>query len=398
VTGIAEGLRQGIFLRTPSALDRLLGANVYVFDDTAGLERSQVEVAAICTDAEEDARTLLSIVTAAFAKRGDARAKALRRESARRQIILPQVQRRRRLAGAIRFEDEFGALLEVATTGYVERGELVIPDALAPSLAEAGIELDSKRDPRDPDVRPLWVARSGRVIGVVGFERGEPIGGSVVEILQARNPNARFVYLSSLPQANARALAANAGIETAIGGLNEAAKANAIRELSRRAIWIGDGSAEQAQASIAASAVSISVGGVANLLDDSADVILLQSDLDGLLTLRQLAQAHLSRLRADYRKVYVANLVGAAGAFVAGFGSLQAGLASNIGAALVLASRWSDLRCLARASERRDIIRLSAPTEELEGEFTSSVSNDSPEETLVEFPDLIDARSSLDGV
>jgi len=341
---------------------------------------------------------VLSIATAAFAKRGDARAKALRKESARRQIVLPPVQHRRRLAGTIRFEDEFGALVEVATTAYVGRGELEIPGSMASFLAEADIELDPRRDPQDPDVRPLWVARAGRVIGVVAFERREPIGGSVVDILRARNPNARFVHLSSAPQAKARVIAADAGVETAIGGLDMAAKANAIRGLSRRAIWIGDGSAPDTRTSMAASAVSISVGGVATLLDDSADVILLQSDLDGLLTVRQLAQAHLSRLRADYRKVYVANLLGAAGAFVAGFGSLQAGLVSNIGAGLVLASRWNDLRCLARASRRRDIIRLSAPTEELEGELIGSVAHDGREETLIEFPDLIDAGSTTDGV
>ena len=398
VTGIAEGLRQGVFLRTPSALDRLLGANVYVFDDTAGLERSQVAVAAVGAADEEDARTVLSIATAAFAKRGDARAKALRRESARRQIVLPPVQRRRRLAGTIRFEDEFGALVEVATTAYVGRGELEIPGSMASSLAEADIELDPGRDPRDPDVRPLWVARAGRVIGVVSFERREPIGASVVDILRARNPSARFVHLSSAPQAKARAVATDAGVETAIGGLDMAAKANAIRGLSRRAIWVGDGSAPEARTAMAASAVSISVGGVATLLDDTADVILLQSELDGLLTVRQLAQAHLSRLRADYRKVYVANLLGAAGAFVAGSGSLRAGLASNIGVGLVLASRWSDLRCLARASQRRDIIRLSSPTEELEAEVIGSVAHDRREETLVEFPDMIDAGSSIDGV
>jgi len=41
------------------------------------------------------------------------------------------------------------------------------------------------------------------------------------------------------------------------------------------------------------------------LLDDTADVILLQSDLDGLIMVRKLAaRAHLARLLADYRKVY----------------------------------------------------------------------------------------------
>jgi cation transport ATPase len=286
----------------------------------------------------------------------------------------------------------------VTTTAHVDRGDLELPDALALALGETGVELDPKLDPHDPDLRPLWVARASRVVGVVSFERGEPIGGRVVDALHARNPNARFVHLSSSPQAKARLVADEAGIDTAIGGLDAAGKADAIRGLSRRAIWVGDGSTPQARTAMAASAVSISVGGVATLLDDSADVILLQSDLDGLLTVRQLAQAHLSRLRADYRKVYVANLFGAAGALVAGFGSLQSGLASNVGAGLVFASRWNDLKCLARASARRDIIRLSAPTEELEGDVIGALSQHGRDENLVEFPDLIEARPTVDGV
>jgi cation transport ATPase len=197
VTGVAEGLRHGIFLRTPSALDPLLGSFVSVFDDSAGLERSQVAVAAALTTGEEDLQTVLSIATAAFARRGDARAKALLRESVRRQIVLPQVQCRRRVAGAIRFEDKLGALVEVATAAYVNLAALEAPDALAPTLAGAGVELDPAREPHDPDIRPLWVARDGRVIGIVAFERREPSGASVVEMLRARNPNNRYLYLSS---------------------------------------------------------------------------------------------------------------------------------------------------------------------------------------------------------
>lgn len=398
VTGVADGLRQGIFIRKPSALDRLLGANVYVFDDSADLERARVAVAAVATASEEDVRTVLSIATAAFAKRGDARAMALRSESAGRQIRLPEVQRRRRLAGAIRFEDEFGALTEVATTAYVERAELAIPDALAPSLTEAGIEIDPDHDPRDPDLRPLWVARGGRVIGVVAFERREPFGGSVVAALRARNPKNRFVYLSSAPPAQARAVAEDAGIEASFGGLDPAAKADTIRELSRRTIWIGNGAAPDTKISIAASAVSVSVGGVATLLDDAADVILLQSDLDGLVTVRKLARAHFTRLRKDYRTVYTANFIGTAGAFVAGFGSLEANLTTNFGSGLVLATRWNELRSLARALERRDIIRLTAPTEELEVDHIGVIPTDDHEGDLIEFPDPIEAQPSIDGV
>ena len=397
VTGVADGLRQGIFLRRPSALDRLLGANIYVFDESADLERSRVAVAAVCVSYGENPQIVLSIAAAAFAKRGDARAKALRAESAQRQLKLPQLQHRRRVAGAIRFEDESGALVEVATTTYVKNAELAIPDALASSLAEAGVALDPAREPHDADIRPLWVARNGRVIGVVAFERREPFGGSVVETLRKRNPSNRFVYLSSSPPEKARAVANDAGIETAIGGLDAAAKANAIRGLSRRAIWIGNGAAPQAKTAIAASAVSVSVGGVATLLDDAADVILMQSDLDGLVTMRKIARAHLARLRSDYRKVYAANLLGTAGAFV-GFGSLEGNLTTNFGSGLVLASRWSDLRRLARAFEYRDLVRLSAPTEELDIEHIGAIAKERREKEFVEFPDPLDAPPPMDGV
>ena len=397
VTGIAEGLRDGIFLRSPSALDRMLGANLFVFDESAGLERRRVRVAATGATYEEDERTVLSMATAAFVKRGDARAKALREESERLQIKLPHIQHRRRVAGAIRFDDEFGALVEVATTAYVERAGLVFPDALASFLAEAGVEPDPKLDPSDTDLRPLWVARSGRVIGVVAFERSEPIGRSVIETLRKRNPKNRFLYLSSASHAKARAAAEASGIETAIGRLDASAKANAIRELSRRAIWIGDGAAPEAQAAIIASTVSVSVSGVPTLLDDKADVILLQEDLEGLVGVRRLARAHLARLKDDFRKVYAANLLGTAGAIVANFGSLEANLATNFGSGLVLATRWSELRRLARAFEQRDLIRLSAPTEELGVEHLGPATRDAREEDLVEFPEPVETPS-LDGV
>lgn len=182
------------------------------------------------------------------------------------------------------------------------------------------------------------------------------------------------------------------------GGLDAATKANSIRELSRRTIWIGDGAAPDTKLSIAASAVSVSVGGVATLLGDAADVILLQSDLDGLVTVRKLARAHFTRLRKDYRTVYMANFIGTAGAFVAGFGSLEANLTTNFGSGLVLATRWSELRSLARALERRDTIRLTAPTEELGVEHIRVIPIDGREGDVVEFPDPIEAPPPIDGV
>lgn len=396
VIGVGEALRQGAFFRAPGALDRLLGTKVYIFDDSARLDRGRIAVADICAG-DADRLEILTLATAAFAKRGDARARALREESMRRDIALPQLLRRRRLAGAIRFEDNSGRLIEVATTAYVDRAALLVHDSLATSLAAAEVAIDPARDPRDPDLRPLWVAREGETLGAVSFERREPSVLSAIEALRARNPQTRFIYLSEAPQDVAQLVASRSGIETTIGGLDAEAKARTIRDISRRAVWIGDGAAAASRPSIAASAVSVSIGGAPTLLDDAADIVLLQQDLAHILTIRQLAQAHLARLRADYRTVYAANLLGAAGGFLLGFGSLQAGLASNFGAGLVLSARWNDLKCLARASERRDLARLSAPTEELEYEHRDTI-GPGADDAAINFPDLIDQAPATDGV
>jgi hypothetical protein len=67
---------------------------------------------------------------------------------------------------------------------------------------------------------------------------------------------------------------------------------------------------------------------------------------------RRSAERRLNRLKADYRVVYMANLAALAGGFVAGFGSLQAGLTSNLGSAAVFLSHWRSLNSLAARAER----------------------------------------------
>jgi manganese/zinc-transporting P-type ATPase C len=97
--------------------------------------------------------------------------------------------------------------------------------------------------------------------------------------------------------------------------------------------------------------VSISLGGLRDLPEDEADIVVLRDDPRALLALRAAVEAHRGRLKSDYRTVYTANLLAVAGGFAAGFGSLQAGLTSNLGAALVFLGR---LRGLARLSSRAE--------------------------------------------
>ena len=63
-----------------------------------------------------------------------------------------------------------------------------------------------------------------------------------------------------------------------------------------------------------------------------------------------IGRAHPRRLALDYGVVYTANLVGAAGAFLANLTALHTGLLSNVGTGLVYARGALRLGRLARVA------------------------------------------------
>jgi cation transport ATPase len=197
------------------------------------------------------------------------------------------------------------------------------------------------------------VVRDRKILGVLQFAaQGDLRYAELVAALRAKNPEARFVHISSSPQEQAEARAEGVGFDAVFGGLDPQAKVETLRSLGMRATWIGDGADPDSAPVRAASAVSISLSGLDGLPVDGADVVLLRDDLRAVLALREAAEAHFWRLKSDYRTVYLANLAALAGGFTAGFGSLQVGLTSNLGSAAVFLGRWRELVRLAVRAER----------------------------------------------
>ncbi|GLK76726.1 hypothetical protein GCM10008171_19800 [Methylopila jiangsuensis] len=338
---LADGLRQGVLFRKLAALDALSDIDVVVLDDGAGLERRTLEVdqVALLWGSAEDA---IAHVAAAFAADGSARGRAIARVAAQGAATGRHVHGLRRSAGAVWFRDEAEREILVASTAYLARHGVSLP----PKLERLATAQAADGTP------PAILFRDGAPYGVVTFRgSGEPEARAVLTALRRRDPKIRFVHVSSRRTAAARAAAEAVGIEFAFGGLDARGKVAILRSLGRRAVWVGDGAAPDAAEVMAASDVSVSVAGFGNAPDDLADVALLRGELAGLTTLGELAQAHRARLRGDYRTVYAANLLGVAGAFLANFGSLQAGLLSNLGSGVVFARHVKRLNSLIAAIE-----------------------------------------------
>ncbi|WP_244395990.1 ATPase [Beijerinckia indica] len=412
---LADGLSRGIYFRDPAALDRLAATDTYVFDDDCDLERRQIEVAAVIAVAGLSEDVILGYTAAAFPVTQNERTIALFAEAGRRDAPIPAVSERTRHAGVVRYLDGHAHLIEIAAPAYIEARDLPVPREVKDRLAAFAEALDdhdkygregdegTRRDfAHQEPLRPAFVLRDGVILGVVILRRqGKLEARDVITALKAHNKRTRFIHISSRPQEEAQERAERVGISTVFGNLDHAGKIRTLERLGHRIVWVGDGAAPGSLSLIKISAVSISVGGLATIASDAADITLLQPGLAGLVPLRSIGRAHRSRIEADYRMVYAANLIGAAGGFAAGFGSLESGLVSHAATGIIFIRHWKRLHDLVSRLEKRRTTLLSSIHMESDQPIAQISGDIKGEERLIDYRDLnaiVEPDSSGEGI
>ncbi len=356
LAALAEALNQGALVRKPAALDLLSSVEVFVFDDAVDFSSRATAIKKINVTRRSAAPDALGLAAAALAGSDDHRAAALMRDLGDLGGVEAKVQDRRQRVDETVFRDGAGALVSVTTPGVALRRADSEPHT---ARLRALVDKLAAEPPGDPAEHPLVVVRDRRIIGVVQFARqGEPRVAEVIATLRVQFPDARFVHVSSARQDEAESNVEGLGFDAVFGGLDAEQKAGTLRSLGMRAVWIGDGTDPGSALARAASTLSISLGGLDRLPRDETDVVLLRDDLQVLTTLRPIVDAHVARLRSDYRTIYAANLLAVTGGFTVGLGSLGAGLTSNLGSALVFLRRWRGLAGLQAASTRTAARRL----------------------------------------
>lgn len=352
--GIVHGLGEGILFKSPSALDRLAGIDAIVIDDSAGLDRRRVEVASVHTVEGVTADLVIGHALAVQQGVQGEQSRALAAFASERKVAPPPVLELQRLPGVVRYRDADGRSLEIASPSYLATSNIEPRQRFRRVLrrrraAEASASEES--------LKPLYVLRDGAIIGAVSFSRtGELVAKRALQALRAQRPKLRVVYLSRGEASAAQRLASAVGVDSVVAGLAPLSKADRVRDLAGRVLWLGDGSDPNVRAALTASTVSVSLAPLGRGRDDVADVH-LPHGFDGLPALLEIGRAHAIRLKEDYGVVYAANLIGAAAAFLSPLTTgLHTGLLSNAGTGLVyarhaLALEW--LAATASAAERK---------------------------------------------
>jgi P-type E1-E2 ATPase len=194
-------------------------------------------------------------------------------------------------------------------------------------LAEHGVNVVSSHDHRLSGTSEVHVARGGQVLGSIRIaDVLRPEAKQAVAAM--REMGLRTVLLSGDTQGVAAAVGRDLGVDEAVGELLPEQKAQWVSELrgkGRKVVMVGDG-VNDAPALVEAN-VGIAMGSGTDVARESADVILIGSDLSKFVETLQVARR--------CRRIVVQNFVGTLAVDSIGVGMAAVGFLNPLLAAFI---------------------------------------------------------------
>ncbi len=306
VAGIGRGARAGILVRDAATLEHLVACDVLIVDKTGTLTEGRPELVAFKPAANTTPDQLLTLAAALETGSEHPLAKAIASAAAARNIAVPAVAN---------FRAEPGAGVSGEIAGNAHRlGRLawlgLQPDA---ALAAAATGAESRGG------TVVWLADADRILGFLALaDRVRPTAAETVRAL--RRLGLEITMATGDNAAAASRVAAELGLPPPRAGLSPAGKQELVAALQaqgRRVIFAGDGINDAP--ALAAPPAGVAMGDGTDVAIESAGIVLLHGDLQGLARAVRLGRAVLRNIRQNLFWAFFYNLLGiplAAGAFL----------------------------------------------------------------------------------
>jgi len=321
--------RSGILIKDAGALERLSSVDTIVFDKTGTLTLEMPHIAQIHTLTEMQTEQVLFFAAAAEARQTHPIARAILDAAAALNLQLPAIDQAhyevgyglkvRLVSNGIPFSSQgeptthiaspHHPLIRVGSGRFMTMEGIVLP-ARIHTLTEAcqaqGHSL-------------VMVAVDDELVGCIELQ--PTVRPEAQQIIQRLRACGLALYIISGDQeAPTRKLAQDLGMTGYFANTLPEAKADLVAQLqaqARQVCFIGDGindaiAMRQAQ-------VSISLRGATTVATDTAQIILMEGNLNQLFTLFQLAQEYTRNLKYNIRFTTGVSLVAVTGILFAGF-------------------------------------------------------------------------------
>ena len=312
MVGTGRGAAHGILIKSGAALETAGSIDAVLMDKTGTLTEGRPQLVSICPigiSADE----LLAVSAALEAGSEHPIASAVTAYAARKGIApLPVAA----------FAAVFGKGVRATVKGIpCAAGNAALLSEMGITMPAAALDMQEEMATRGETV--LTVVRAGRIVGLLGVRDTEkPTSAAAVQQMKAMGLIP--IMLTGDDARTAKAIAARLGIEEVIAGVLPSDKRAHVERLQKeghRTCMIGDG-VNDAPALVQAD-LGIAIGAGTDVAIDSADAVLVRSDLLDAVSAIRLSRSVMRNIKENLFWAFFYNIIGiplAAGVLYPAFG------------------------------------------------------------------------------
>ena len=299
MVGTGKGAEQGILIKSGTALEMAHQVDAVVLDKTGTLTQGQPQVTDILPLTGWTPDQLLALAAAAEVNSEHPLGQAIVAGARERELALPEVTNFQSLTGyGIRVLNGKNFYFLGNRRMMQEIGlDLSRAEELAATLAAAG-------------KTPIYVGNREEIIGLIAV--ADPLKATSPEaVRRLKAMGLQVIMLTGDNAKTAQALAAEAGIDQVISDVLPADKAQVVADLQAKGLkvaMVGDGINDAP--ALAQADVGLAIGRGTDVAIESADMVLMGSDLTSVATAIKLSQATIRNIKENLFWAFAYNVLG----------------------------------------------------------------------------------------
>ena len=299
MVGTGKGAEQGILIKSGTALEIAHQVDAVVLDKTGTLTQGQPQVTDVLPLAGWTPDQLLALAAAAEVNSEHPLGQAIVAGARERELALPEVTDFQSLTGS-----GIQVRLDQATY-YLGNRRL---------MQEQGLDLGQAEDQAAAlaagGKTPIYVANEHELLGLIAV--ADPLKATSPEaVRRLKAMGLQVIMLTGDNAKTAQALAAEAGIDQVISDVLPADKAQVVADLQAKGLkvaMVGDGINDAP--ALAQADVGLAIGRGTDVAIESADMVLMGSDLISVATAIKLSQATIRNIKENLFWAFAYNVLG----------------------------------------------------------------------------------------
>ena len=299
MVGTGKGAEQGILIKSGTALELAHQVDAVVLDKTGTLTQGQPQVTDVLPLTGWTPDQLLALAAAAEVNSEHPLGQAIVAGARERELALPEVTNFQSLTGyGIRVLNGKNFYFLGNRRMMQEIGlDLSRAEELAMTLAAGG-------------KTPIYVGNREEIIGLIAV--ADPLKATSPEaVRRLKAMGLQVIMLTGDNAKTAQALAAEAGIDQVISDVLPADKAQVVADLQAQGLkvaMVGDGINDAP--ALAQADVGLAIGRGTDVAIESADMVLMGSDLTSVATAIKLSQATIRNIKENLFWAFAYNVLG----------------------------------------------------------------------------------------